>query len=54
MSSEGTEVRLAQLAEDMADDGYVSPAYWCPACKTPDYVGVPENRCYSCGEEVVR
>jgi hypothetical protein len=29
---------------------YESPAYWCPRCKSPDYVGEPENRC-DCGYE---
>jgi hypothetical protein len=30
---------------------YESPAYWCPACKTPHYVGTPEDRCVDCGHE---
>lgn len=30
---------------------YESPAYWCPRCKTPHYVGEPEDRCTDCGYE---
>lgn len=35
-------------------NAYTSPAYWCPSCKSPDYVGEPEERCMDCGKEVAR
>jgi hypothetical protein len=31
--------------------GYESPAWWCPSCKTPSYVGEPDERCDECGYE---
>lgn len=30
---------------------YQSPAWWCPRCKTPNFVGGPEDRCDDCGWE---
>jgi hypothetical protein len=45
-------------AEDVgvvaATGRYTSPAWWCPSCLSPDYVGEPEEHCTSCGKEVAR
>jgi hypothetical protein len=51
----------ADAALDAADDArtrpdpwattYRSPAYWCPSCETPKYIGTPEDRCDDCNYE---
>lgn len=33
-------------------DAYQSPAWWCPRCKSPSWIGEPEDRCDDCGAEV--
>jgi hypothetical protein len=46
MSTEGTERRMEALRRE-----YESPAWWCIECKTPHYIGTPEDRCDDCGRE---